>query len=76
MPLTPGAAKNDPRWIVARYAGVCSNPSCSLKITPGMRVVYWPIGKKLECHNCGDRSYERFTAAVADEGVYEGRWAA
>ena len=39
-----------PRWIRAKYAGRCH---CGRGIKPGDRALYFPIGKKLSCLNCG-----------------------
>ncbi len=40
----------DPRWIQTKYPGRCH---CGRQIRPGERALYFPIGKKLSCQNCG-----------------------
>jgi hypothetical protein len=42
--------RQGPRWIRAKYPGRCH---CGREIKPGDRSLYFPIGKKLSCLNCG-----------------------
>ena len=39
-----------PCWIRAKYPGRCH---CGRGIKPGDRALYFPIGKKLSCRDCG-----------------------
>ena len=55
----------DPRWIVARYAGTC--PDCKISISPGERVYYFPQGKHTYCTLCGEARSREFESAAADE---------
>jgi hypothetical protein len=38
------------RWIRAQYPGRCR---CGRKIEPGEKALYFPIGRKLSCLQCG-----------------------
>lgn len=66
-----GTVKGDPRWLYPRYAGTCA--SCGKTIAKGEWSFYWPKGKRLECHTCGEVSDRRFYAEVEDEFM-SGGW--
>jgi hypothetical protein len=42
--------KDDPRWIIAKYAGKCF---CGKEIKPGDTAMYYPRGKTVACEDCG-----------------------
>jgi hypothetical protein len=47
------------RWIRARYPGRCH---CGREINPGDRALYFPLGKKLSCQECGRVDAMRISA--------------
>lgn len=67
---------NDPRWIEARYSGVCM--TCGATVRAGDRAWFWPSRAKrrqnsIECSTCGEVSERRFESEVADEEFMSGR---
>ena len=65
--------RDDPRWITAKYPGVCK--TCGGAIQKGEDIFFWPKGRKgqkIECEDCGEVSSARFEAEAFDEDVLGG----
>lgn len=64
----------DPRWIVARFAGKCSR--CGSPIGRGSRGFYYPKTKTLYCEApaCGAQESARFDAEAADESFMQSQF--
>lgn len=54
----------DPRWIIARYAGKDTNGRA---FTKGERVFYYPNGKKIVSGEAAEQASRDFDAAAFDE---------
>ena len=57
----------DPKWMKARYDGKCSQ--CWKPIQEGDDIVYFPIGKKAFCAECGAPEYARLAEERDIEGM-------
>jgi len=62
--------RQDPRWIVARFASTCS---CGKPIAKGERIYYYPTARKAYCHECGEPMHARFVAECQDEAMISGQ---
>lgn len=52
---------NDPRFIIARFAGTCS---CGKAIHQGDVILYLPISRAAVCAQCGGRKLGPMIAAL------------
>ena len=69
MSRHPGARDRAPRWIKARYPGICHK--CNEPIERGALVFYYPSTHALFCSgDCGDAAAADFGACCFDESVY------
>jgi len=62
--------KGDPRWIEAKYGGLCSQ--CGAELHPGDRILYWPRTRTVMCEKCGESAWQRFVSEAADEEFMSG----
>lgn len=57
--------RNDPYETKARFESKCSK--CEMWIKKGQKIIYWPIGRKLYCEDCGESDFRKFEAEKQDE---------
>lgn len=62
--------ENDPRWIEARFNGVCHK--CGKAIKKGESIFYYPRYRRTYCESdiCGGQASRDFDAACFDEGSF------
>jgi hypothetical protein len=60
----------DPYWTQARFQSACDG--CSITITKGEKIYYYPRDKKVYCEDCGEDCYRDFMSHKCDEDVYHG----
>ena len=60
----------DPRWIRTRFRGECAK--CKRTIAKGDRAFYAPVGRTLQCSECGEQASAQFAAEAWDEDNYAG----
>jgi hypothetical protein len=58
--------RNDPRWIVAKYAGKDRN---GVPFAKGDRVFYYPSTKTMLAGEAAEQAARDFEAACFDEGM-------
>ena len=56
--------RNDPRWIIAKRAGVAHNGAA---FNAGARVLYYPASRIMLTGDSADKAWRDFEAAASDE---------
>lgn len=62
---------NDPRYIIAKYAGVDADGHPFAK---GARVLYYPADRTFVQGEKAEQAWRDFQAAAFDESAYSGSW--
>jgi hypothetical protein len=55
----------DPYWTSARYRSTCRK--CGKAIGKGSQIFYYPNGKYVLCHECGQPASAEFNCAAQDK---------
>lgn len=63
----------DPRWITARYAGICAGRGCEEPIAKGDRIFYYPKGKKAYAGACAEAAARDFADMSEAEAMLGGQ---
>jgi len=61
---------NDPKQMASKFPGTCAK--CKKPIKKGEEIIYFPIGREVNCVPCGDADYRAFLSSANDEEVYNG----
>ena len=64
----------DPRWMTARFPGVCAGGSCSDPIARGDQIFYYPSTRSAFVGSCAEACARDFSSACFDEAAYSGEW--
>lgn len=59
--------RNDPRWIIAKYAGTDQDGRA---IKRGDRVFYYPLTRAMLTGEKAEQAAREFQAAASDEGYF------